>query len=87
MYIVLDRSLCKKPKDTCLRCFGGHVRNEDFATADCIVSLDHQDRSELVFSIFDRDQSFKNLVVKEENLKQALDSWIALWEEQAGPII
>ena len=87
MYIVLNRGLCNKSPDVCTSCFATHIRSGDFAVADCIVSLDHQDRAELIFNIFDRDKSFKKLVVKEENLDKALQSWQALWEEQAGLVI
>ncbi|MEX1248414.1 MAG: hypothetical protein WEA61_08020 [Anaerolineales bacterium] len=44
-------------------------------------------RPELVFHIHDRDQSIKTLVVKEENMNEALASWLWLWEQQAGPVI
>lgn len=87
MYIVLDRSLCKKTLEACTSCFASHIRNGDFAVADCVVSQDYEDRAELIFDIFDRDKSFKKLVVKEENLEKALQSWQTLWEEQAGLVI
>lgn len=87
VYIVLNRGLCKKAPDACTSCFAAHIRSGDFAVADCFVSLDLQDRAELIFNIIDRDESFKKLVVKEENLDKALHSWQALWEEQAGLVI
>lgn len=87
MFIVLDRRLCAQKNDFCENCFSSHLRWENFNKSNCIVSIDLQDRAELVFNIFDRDDSFKRMVVKEENLDQALHSWFSLWEEQAGPII
>ena len=87
MYVVLDRRLCKSQQSVCEKCFATHLRNEDFELADCAVSVNRQDRAELVFNIYDRDASFKSLVVKEENLKKALLSWISLWEEQSGVVI
>jgi hypothetical protein len=87
MYIVLDQSICKKYQKSCEKCFGDHIRKEDFNTAECIVSIDGQDRAALVFRIFDRNKRIKNLVVNGENLELALNSWIALWEQQAGLVI
>lgn len=87
MHVLLDRNLCKRTASGCEVCFATHVACGDFDSADCIVNVVDTQRPEIVFRIQDRDQSVKTLVVKEENMNEALASWLWLWERQAGPVI
>jgi hypothetical protein len=87
MQVVLDRSLCNRRDFYCETCFADHLVQNDFANADCWQTTDETQRPEFLFKIYDRDQSIKTLVVKQENLLPALVSWMELWEKQAGPVI
>lgn len=87
MDIFLDRSQCDRWSSGCEICFATHLRCQDFDHAKCMVRVKDTQRPELVFHIHDRDQSIKTLVVKEENMNEALASWLWLWEQQAGPVI
>jgi hypothetical protein len=87
MQVVLDRSLCNRREFSCEACFADHLVQNNFCEASCWKSSADPDRSEFLFKIYDRDQSIKTLVIKQENLLPALVSWIDLWENQAGPII
>lgn len=87
MQIILDRRLCNRRDPVCESCFANHLISDDFAQATCWLSTAETKRPEFIFKIYDRDQSVKTLVVKEENLLPALVSWTELWEQQAGPVI
>src|SRR3990172_7298287 len=86
MYAVLDRRNCGHLQCICEPCFAEHLRRNDFDTAECVLSVRRDDRPESVFKIYDRDEIIKNLVITPENIDQALNSWISLWEQQAGPV-
>lgn len=87
MQVILDRRKCSHPQGHCDVCFGDHLAREDFNAADCCVMAHDDGRPEALFKIYDRDESIKTLVVKDENLGRALESWLHLWEEQAGVLI
>ena len=87
MQVTLDRRNCKRLPCVCEACFSEHLRSSDFENADCSLSVRTNHRPELTFKVYDRDASIKTLVVTKENMKQALNSWIAVWEYQSGPVI
>ncbi len=87
MLIVLDRNRCTRQDYACETCFANHLVQNDFTQATCWLNTVDTERQEFIFKIFDRDQSIKSLVVKQENLMPALVSWIELWEQQSGPVI
>ena len=87
MQVILDRSLCKRRDFSCETCFASHLVQNDFSQAACWLSTADTQRPEFLFKIYDRDQSIKTLVIKQENLLPALVSWMELWEQQAGPVI
>lgn len=86
MHVFLDRNLCTR-NSGCEICFATHLRCQDFQKATCLVSAEEDERAETIFHVQDRDGSIKSLVVKPENINEALTSWIWLWESQSGPII
>lgn len=87
MHVVLDRNLCSNAGSGCEVCFATHLACGDFESANCAVSIVDTQRPEYVLRVQDRDQSIKTLVVKEENMNEALASWLWLWERQSGPVI
>jgi hypothetical protein len=87
MQVILDRNLCNRREFSCESCFADHLVHDDFANASCWKSAAQDKRPEITFKIYDRDESIKTLVVKQENLLPALVSWIELWEAQSGPVI
>ncbi len=87
MLIRLNRNRCKSSDSKCEKCFAEHLLHKDFPKADCFISIDLQRRPELIFNIIDGDSREKLIVVKDENREKAMQSWISLWEEQAGLII
>lgn len=87
MLVFLDRNQCKHWQSGCEACFAGHLRRKDFHHSDCLQSVVYTQRPENVFTIRDRDQSLKTLIVKQENMQAALSSWVDVWEQQAGPVI
>lgn len=87
MLIVLDRNKCTSQDHACESCFANHLVQNDFQSAKCWQETGNTDGSDFVFKIYDRDQSIKSLVVKQENLMPALVSWIDCWEQQSGPVI
>lgn len=87
MQVILDRNLCKQRDLSCETCFANHLTQNDFPKATCYLSTKDTKQPGFVFKIYDRDESIKTLVIKEENLLPALVSWIQLWEQQSGPVI
>lgn len=87
MQVILDRRKCSYPQVHCDVCFADHLAREDFDSADCKVMVHDDGRPETLFKVYDRDESIKTLVVKDENLGRAYESWLHLWEEQAGVVI
>ena len=87
MQATLDRRSCTRLPEICEQCFAEHLQTNDFETADCAVTVARNRRPEFTFKIYDRDGSIKTLIVTRENRSLALISWMALWEQQAGPVI
>jgi hypothetical protein len=87
MKIVLDRRFCTRWQASCEACFASRLTKGDFEVADCALSVSDNHRPEISFKIYDRDGSVKDLVVNAENAPKAYDSWLLLWEEQAGLVI
>ena len=87
MNIVLDRRLCNRRQIECEACFAGHLTKRNFNQAECALEITETGRTEFAYKIYDRDNSIKSLIVNRETFDKALDSWLQLWEEQAGPVI
>lgn len=87
MRVILDRSNCIRWQGSCEACFANHLTKREFDTTDCVLDVEEDGRPEIVMKIYDRDGSIKSLVVNEENFGKAYDSWLLLWEEQAGLVI
>ena len=87
MNIVLDRRLCNRKQIECEACFAGHLAKGNFNQVECVLEVTDTGRVEFAYKIYDRDNSIKNLIVNWETFGKALESWLQLWEEQAGPVI
>ncbi|MGH2581714.1 MAG: hypothetical protein ACRDFQ_02305 [Anaerolineales bacterium] len=84
MKVTLDRRHCTRWQGACESCFANHLAHGDFDTADCGMNIVEDGRKTVEFSITDRDGSFKTLTITPRNQAEAIDSWLLLWQQQAG---
>jgi hypothetical protein len=56
----------------------------NFDVADCCLRVAQDDRQSIEFDITDRDGSRKMINVTPSNRADAMDSWLLLWQQQAG---
>lgn len=84
MFITLDRRFCTRCQASCESCFTTRLLQENFDAADCCLDTTQGSSATLDFSITDRDGSHKELSVTPANRAEAMDSWLLLWQQQAG---
>jgi hypothetical protein len=82
MKIVLDRRSCTCWEPACETHFGWHFLREEITPVDCTLEIVDDGSPDTTFLIMDRDGLDKVLVVNQDNLAQAYDSWIIAWEQQ-----
>lgn len=85
MRIWLDRRACSLWAAACEADFAEKfLGGEVLPTACTVMLMEEDDNDELVFFIRDRDGTEKELVVNDENLTDAMDSWIKAYAVQKG---
>lgn len=84
MKVTLDRRLCTRWQASCESCFSTRLIQNNFDAADCGLHVEEDGRQPIEFRITDRDGSQKTLVVNSGNRAEAMDSWLLLWQQQAG---
>jgi hypothetical protein len=82
MKIIIDRTMCNVYDPACEAHFGWHFLREEITPVDCAIEVIDDGRPERTFVIKDKDGKEKVLVVNEENLAEAYDSWILAWEKE-----
>jgi len=81
MKIILDRRGCNCWTAACEAHFAWHFLREEVTPVDCTLEVVEDGRPERTFFIQDRDGVDKVLVVDQENLALAYDSWTLAWEQ------
>ena len=85
MKIFLDRRACTLWEAACESDFAEKFLGEEVLPTACTVMLIEEDDSdELTFYIRDRDGKEKQLVVNDDNLTDAIDSWMKAYAAQQG---
>ena len=85
MKIWLDRRACSLWAAACESDFAEKfLGDEVLPTACSVMIMEEDDSDELTFFIRDRDGKEKELSVTDENLSEAIDSWIKAYEAQKG---
>jgi hypothetical protein len=87
MKITLDRRHCTRWQAACEACFSHRLEDENFDASDCGLEIVDDGRSEYEFHITDRDGSQKTLTVTPQNMADAIDSWLLLWQQQSGATV
>lgn len=82
MKILIDRRECNVYDQACEAHFGWHFLREEITPVDCAVKVIDDGRSDRTFVIQDKDGQEKVLVVDNDNLAEAYDSWILAWQKQ-----
>ena len=82
MKIVLDRRSCNCWDPACETHFAWHFLREEVTPVDCTIEMAEDGQAERTFLIRDRDGLDKILVVDQDNLADAYDSWLQAWEQQ-----
>jgi hypothetical protein len=83
MKIVLDRRVCEVWDAACEADFADKFLGEEVLPTACTVMLVEDDNSDvLTFHIRDRDESEKQLVINDDNIASAIDSWLTAYKEQ-----
>ena len=86
MIVTLDRRLCPRWQAACESCFTTRLTQNNFDVADCCLRVTQDNRSSMEFDITDRDDVRKVLTVTDRNRAAAMDSWLLLWQQQAGAV-
>lgn len=84
MIVTLDRRHCTRWQGACESCFAARLQQENFDAANCGLRVVEDGRQAVEFNITDRDGSRKVLTVTPANRAEAIDSWLLLWQKQAG---
>ncbi|MEX2143824.1 MAG: hypothetical protein WD740_04460 [Anaerolineales bacterium] len=84
MKVTLDRTHCTRWQAACESCFAMRLEQSNFDAADCGLQVVEDGRATIDFEITDRDGSNKKLSVTPANRADAIDSWLLLWQQQAG---
>lgn len=84
MKVTLDRRFCTRWQAACESCFAARLEQSNFDASNCGLSVVDDGRETIEFSITDRDGSLKTLTVTPKNRADAIDSWLLLWQQQAG---
>ncbi len=84
MIVTLDRRICPRWQASCESCFATRLLQDNFDAADCCLRVAQDARPAIEFNITDRDGSHKVLSVTPANRADAMDSWLLLWQQQAG---
>ncbi|MFU8771181.1 MAG: hypothetical protein ACNA8H_02040 [Anaerolineales bacterium] len=82
MKILIDRTKCNVYDPACEAHFGWHFLREEITPVDCTLEVIDDGRPERTFVIKDKDGLEKVLVVDDDNLAEAYDSWILAWEKE-----
>lgn len=83
MKIYLDRRACSVWAAACESDFADKFLGDEVLPTACTVMLmEEDDRSELIFHIRDRDGSVKEFTVSDDNLSDAIDSWMKAYVNQ-----
>jgi hypothetical protein len=86
MKVTLDRNHCTRWQAACESCFATRLEQGNFDAADCGLHVVEDGRKDIEFDITDRDGSRKVLSVNAANRADAIDSWLLLWQQQAGAV-
>ena len=86
MKVTLDRRHCTRWQAACESCFATRLEQSNFDAADCGLNVADDGREIIEFSITDRDGSLKTLNVAPRDRADAIDSWLLLWQRQAGVV-
>lgn len=84
MKVTLDRRCCTRWQAACESCFATRLQQENFDASNCGLEMLDDGRSEYEFHITDRDGSQKTLTITPQNMADAIDSWLLLWQQQSG---
>lgn len=84
MKVTLDRNHCTRWQAACESCFATRLEQGNFDAANCGLLVVEDGREAIEFDITDRDGSRKVLSVNAANRADAIDSWLLLWQQQAG---
>lgn len=84
MIVNLDRRYCTRWQGACESCFATRLQHGNFDAADCGLRVVNDGHRNIEFNITDRDGSRKVLTVTPANQAEAIDSWLLLWQQQAG---
>lgn len=84
MIVNLDRRHCTRWQGACESCFANRLEQRNFDAADCGLRVVEDGRDTIEFNITDRDGSHKVMTVTAANRAEAIDSWLLLWQQQAG---
>ncbi len=85
MKIWLDRRACSLWAAACESDFAEKFLGDEVLPTACTVMLmEEDDNDDIVFYIRDRDGKEKQLIVNDENLSEAMDSWIRAYAAQTG---
>jgi hypothetical protein len=84
MIVTLDRRQCPRWQAACESCFATRLIQNNFDVADCCLRVTQDSRPAMEFDITDRDGSHKVLNITADNRADAMDSWLLLWQQQAG---
>ena len=87
MKVTLDRTKCTRWQAACESCFASRLEQENFDASNCGLEMLEDGHPEYLFDITDRDGSHKTLKVSPQNMADAIDSWLLLWQKQSDASI
>jgi hypothetical protein len=86
MKVFMDRLSCPCWQASCESSFGWrlvHLLNGKILPGGCMVDFEDDNQKAITFYIHDHDGD-KVLEVNDKNWPDAYDSWLTLWQRQAG---
>ena len=81
MKVYMDRIWCTCWQASCESTFGWKLLHNDFSPGGCVVNTIDDGEEDITVYIHDEDRD-KVLIITEENMGDAYDSWQLLWEKQ-----
>jgi len=82
MKIYLDRTVCNCWEAACESDFADKYLGKEIKPTACTLAVVEDDSETLTFFIQDKDGMEKKFVVNDDNLADAIDSWMLAYAKQ-----